>query len=386
MTRAEPGSYEEAAEVLRAASSAGHSVRPRGGGTRWAWGRPIPPCDVEISTAGLDRIVEHNAGDLTAIVQAGVALSDLQRALAGRGQMLALDPPLAHPGGPEAATVGGIVATADTGPLRHRYGSARDLLLGITVALSDGALVRAGGKVIKNVAGYDLAKLFAGSFGTLGLVLEVAVRLHPRPAGSITVLGRSDDPATLQRAASALAHASLALDAADLAWSGGLGEVLARVSGAGRLKRVAEARRLMEGAGLEGQIEEEDEGAWAAQRAAQRCAEGAIMRVCGLLSETTRALDVARRLGASLVGRAGLGVWWLRLPPGPIDQLAGAIEELRAALAPMPCVVLDAPAAVRERVDVWGGEEDGALALMRRVKARFDPSAILNPGIFVGGI
>ncbi len=387
--RVEPGSCAEAAEALRAVSSAGQTVRPRGGGTKWAWGRPIPPGDVEVSTAGLERIMEHNAGDLTAVVQAGVRLADLQQALAERGQMLALDPPLGQPPEPEAATIGGIVATADTGPLRHRYGAVRDLLLGVTVALSDGTVARAGGKVIKNVAGYDLPKLFAGSFGTLGLILEVAVRLHPRPRGSITVLGRSDDPAALQRAVSALAHASLALEAADLAWSGGLGEVLTRICGAGKLPRAGEARRLMEEAGLEGEIEEDDEELWATQRAKQRSPDGMVVRVCGLLSETARALRVAHRLGASLVGRGGLGAWWLRLEPGVPSgspRGAAAIEELRAALAPMPCVVLDAPAAVREQMDVWGKQEDGALGLMRRVKARFDPSATLNPGIFVGGI
>jgi glycolate oxidase FAD binding subunit len=391
--RVEPRSYEEAAEALRAATSEGRAVRPRGGGTKWGWGCPIPAADVEVSTAGLDRIVEHNAGDLTAVVQAGVRLADLQAALAERGQMLALDPPLAPPGEPEAATVGGIVATADTGPLRHRYGSVRDLLLGVTVALSDGAIARAGGKVIKNVAGYDLGKLFTGSFGTLGLILEVAVRLHPHPLASITVAGRSGDPASLQKAASALAHSPLALEAADLAWSGGLGAVLARISGAGTAERAVELRGLMAKAGLEVRVVEEDGELWAGQRAAQRSRTGAVVRVSGLVSETARALAVADRLGASLVGRAGLGVWWFRLePPGaPSGSPPGcppgaeAIEELRSHLGSMPSVVLDAPVAIREKLNVWG-PQGAALGLMRRVKARFDPPGMLNPGIFVGGI
>src|SRR5437899_6903539 len=151
--------------------------------------------------------------------------------------MLALAPPLgpraSGPGGlrapaDPAATVGGVVATGDSGPLRHRYGTARDLLLGITVVLSDGTVAKSGGKVIKNVAGYDLAKLFGGSFGTLGLIAEVAVRLHPVPASRTTVAGSSDDPASLQAAALAVSHAPLEAEALDVRWDGGHGAVLAR--------------------------------------------------------------------------------------------------------------------------------------------------------------
>src|SRR5205823_9314568 len=130
------------------------------------------------------------------------------------------------------ATVGGVVAAADSGPLRHRYGGVRDLVVGITVALSDGTLARAGGKVIKNVAGYDLAKLFAGSFGTLGLIVEVAVRLHPRPARTVTAVGRGNDAAALAAGASAVAHAPLEPESLDVAWEGGAGAVLVRFGGA----------------------------------------------------------------------------------------------------------------------------------------------------------
>ena len=198
-----PASPEEAAEILRACADEGLPLRPRGGGTKLGWGRPAPDADVEVLTGHLGRVVEHNAGDLTAVLQAGVPLATAQETFAAAGQMLALDPPLRgpDPAGEAAATVGGVVATGDSGPLRHRYGAARDLLLGITVALSDGTLARAGGKVIKNVAGYDLAKLYAGSFGTLGLIVEVVVRLHPRPPRTASAIGRTDDAAALGRAA-----------------------------------------------------------------------------------------------------------------------------------------------------------------------------------------
>src|SRR5439155_7373453 len=153
----QPASPDEAAELLRDCAAGGLRLRPRGGGTKLGWGRPVAEADVEVLTASLDRVVEHNAGDLTAVLQAGVPLAAAQQVFAAAGQMLAFDPPLGGPdsAGEPAATVGGVVATGDSGPLRHRYGAARDLLLGITVALSDGTLARAGGRVIKNVAGYD---------------------------------------------------------------------------------------------------------------------------------------------------------------------------------------------------------------------------------------
>src|SRR2546426_4128393 len=176
--------------------------------------------------------------------------------------MLAFDPRLGGPdsAGEPAATVGGVVATGDSGPLRHRYGAARDLLLGITVALSDGTLARAGGRVIKNVAGYDLAKLFAGSFGTLGLILEVVVRLHPRPPRTCSVVGRTDDAAALGRAASVLAHAPAQMDCLDVAWEQGRGELLARFGGAACEVQAASAVRLIGGCRVDGTIVEGNDG------------------------------------------------------------------------------------------------------------------------------
>ncbi|MDP9294277.1 MAG: FAD-binding oxidoreductase, partial [Actinomycetota bacterium] len=226
-----PGSPEQAAELLRGLGGEGRTVRPRGGATKLSWGGTGEPVAVELETGGLNRILEHNEGDLTAVLQAGVPLGEAQAAFAEKGQMLALDPPLGRGGGeagaggggrrPEtadAATVGGLVATADSGPLRHRYGGVRDLVVGISVALSDGTVAKAGGKVIKNVAGYDLAKLYAGSYGTLGLIVSVNVRLHPAPAGNATAVGSTDDPERLADAAAALARLPLEADALDVAW------------------------------------------------------------------------------------------------------------------------------------------------------------------------
>ena len=329
-------------------------------------------------------VVEHNEGDLTAVFEAGVPLARAQEALAEAGQMVALDPPYGRPGDGDRATIGGIVATGDSGPLRQRYGAARDLILGITVALSDGTVAKAGGKVIKNVAGYDLAKLFTGSFGTLGLILEVVMRLHPRPPETVTAVGSSDDPNALGAAASAVAHSAFGPECLDVSWDGGHGEVMARFVGAAPEAGARAVMKLMDQAGLECRLAAEDDDRWDRQRARQRSAAGAVVRVSGLASTLPKVLRSAQGVSASVVGRAGLGLSWMTLREADVSELVSNIEEVRRRLHPFPCVVLDAPLGVREKVDVWGDERP--VPLMRRVKARFDSSRVCNPGIFVGGI
>ena len=369
LRREAPASYDECAALLADCAGAGARVRIAGGGTKAAWGSAVPDPDVELSTARLDRILEHNEGDLTAILQAGVPVAAARERFAAAGQMLALDPPLGA-----GATIGGVVAAADSGPLRHRYGSARDLVLGVTVALADGSLARAGGRVIKNVAGYDLPKLFAGSFGTLGAILELAVRLHPLPRGTATALLEASDPEALARAAAAIAHARLEAQSLDVAWAGGRGRVLARYAGSEAVVQAREAARELGG----GDVVEDDEPLWEEQREAQR---GELtVRVSGLQTQLGDAMRAAEAAGASLAARAALGLMWVRLPGGG----AGAVRGLRRALAPSPCVVLDAPAEVRAELDPWDARD--GVELMRRVKRRFDPEGILNPGVFAGGI
>ncbi|HEY3241613.1 MAG TPA: FAD-binding protein, partial [Acidimicrobiia bacterium] len=316
-------------------------------------------------------------------------LDIVQETFAEEGQMLALDPPTGGGGvgeTPGAATVGGVLATADSGPLRHHYGAVRDLVLGVTLALSDGTLARAGGKVIKNVAGYDLGKLFAGSFGTLGLVVEVAVRLHPLPTRTATAVGYSDDRAALARGASAVAHAPLEADCLDVDWEGGAGSVLVRLGGADPSARLADAAALLAGAGLAVDTNEDDDAVWAAQRVGQRSqGGGAVVKVSALPSALPDVLAAAEALSGSVVGRAAMGLSWIRLPTEDQAELVAAVEDLRRRLAPAPVVVTDAPAEVRSMVDPWGGET-GPVALMRRVKERFDPAGVCAPGVFVGGI
>jgi glycolate oxidase FAD binding subunit len=369
-----PTTPHEAAALLRDADGA---VRLRGAGTKLGWGRPVE-ASLHLGTERLDAVVEHNEGDLTAVLQPGVPLARAQQAFAAAGQMLALDPP---DGG---ATIGGVVASGDSGPLRHRYGAPRDLVLGVQVALPDGSVARAGSRVIKNVAGYDLAKLMSGAFGTLGLLTEVTVRLHPQPSGWCTAVGRVDDPGMLALAASELAHLPLEAEALDLRWEGEAGAVLARFGGPSAGDRAETALLALREAGLQADGTEDDEPLWAAQRDGQRGA--AVLRVTTTQDRLGTVLTAAREHDARVVARAGQGLAWIALGDAAVEALAVAVAELRAALAPSPCVLLEAPAALRAADDPWGPVDAGQLQLMRRVKARFDPDGRCNPGLFVGGI
>ena len=197
---AAPASTSEASTLLRAAAELGLAVVPRGTGSRLHWGNPPERCDLIIETTQLDEVVEHAAGDLVATVQAGVRMDRLAEVLATAGQRLALDPPAADGLAAGRGTVGGVLATGAAGPLRLRYGSGRDLLIGITIVLADGKIARSGGKVVKNVAGYDLGKLFAGSRGTLGLITQATFRLHPLPATTAYVCAAYPSPQEALRA------------------------------------------------------------------------------------------------------------------------------------------------------------------------------------------
>jgi glycolate oxidase FAD binding subunit len=277
-----------------------------------------------------------------------------------------------------------VVATADSGPLRHRYGAPRDLVLGIRVCLADGTVAAAGGRVIKNVAGYDLPKLFAGSSGTLGLILQVAVRLHPLPPRRVTVVGRSDDPAALGAAAVAVGGAPFELEALDVRWEAGGGALLARAAGVAPEERVHRLAEAMRASGLDPSVAGDADGDdWRAQREGQRGRGRAVVRVSAVRSELGRVLRAARAAGADVVGRAGLGLSWLRLPEAAPSDVAGTIGELRRALAPRPVAVLDAPAEVLALADPW--PESSAPDLMRRIKDRFDPRGTCNPGLGPGG-
>ena len=378
-----PSSFDDAAAALAAASQERRTVRIVGAGTKLGWGGEVA-ADIELHTTRLDEVVAHDAGDLTATLQAGVPLELAQRTFAAAGQMLALDPPLhgaeSNPTHP-SPTIGGVVATGDAGPLRHRYGAPRDLVVGATLALSDGTIARAGGTVIKNVAGYDLAKLFSGAFGTLGLILSVNVRLHPLHETSVTALGAASDPAVLASAGVTLAAAPLEFEALDVAWKAGRGGLLARCAGRQATRRAQRAAALMAGAGLaDVDVTDQDGPLWERQRAGQRSADQALVRVSASPTSLAAVIAAVQACEGTLVGRAALGASFIELSP---DLVGG----LRTALpAGARAVVLDGPAALRAAGDPWGAKSGPELELMRSVKARFDPAGTCNPGLFVGGI
>jgi glycolate oxidase FAD binding subunit len=357
-----PATVEELAQELRAADEAGHTVRLRGAGTKLGW---VAAADaaLEIATTGLDQVIEHNAGDLTAVLSAGVPLARAQELFAGEDQMLALDPPGAD------ATIGGVVATGDSGPLRSRYGGPRDLVVGMRVVLADGTVAKSGGQVIKNVAGYDLAKLFAGSFGTLGAITEVSVRLHPASPQTATALGDADDPALIGRGAQALSHARLEQLGLDVSWAHCRGGVLSRSGGATPLPQAEAAQRVLDEAGLATEIREDDNGLWEAQRERQRSPAGLVAKVSALQTDLPELVRTAERHDATLVGRPALGLFWLRLDEGSPGEL---VSELRGRYV---TAVLDRPEGLE--IEREAGLEPGAELLMRRVKERFDPKGTL---------
>ena len=358
-----PATREELASALASAAEAGTPVRFRGGGTKLGWPAAPPAEAIELTTAGLSRILEHNEGDLTAVLDAGVPLAEAQRVFAEKGQRLALDPPLGPDGGEPGATIGGVVASGDTGPLRGRYGGPRDLVVGMRVALSDGTLAKSGGKVIKNVAGYDIAKLFTGSFGTLGAIVEVSVRLHPIAPDNATALGETGDPGELARGAAAIGGSPLEHHGLDIRWERGRGRVLVRFAGAAPRPQAEAAERLLRDEGLATEVVDDDESLWDEQRSAQR--GPLVVKVSSLPTRLPEVIRAAEELGGLVVGRAALGLSWVRIA----EPSAAAVERLRRDFI---AAVLDRPADLE--VDPVAPMEPATGALMQRVKERFDPA------------
>jgi glycolate oxidase FAD binding subunit len=388
----EPATMEETSEVMKLASREGLAVSPRGGGTKMGLGNPPRRVDLILSTARMDRIIEHVPGDQIVRVQAGVKLQDLQENLAESDQMLGVDPP------EEGATVGGIVAANSSGPRRLRYGTIRDLIIGVKVVLADGTVAKAGGKVVKNVAGYDLSKLFTGSLGTLGVIAEANFRLHPIRETARTVFLEVDDHAKIANAVQELTHSSLSqfvLDALEIRWEGGRGVIAALFEG---IEPAVEAQssaatEVLRSHG-EANVLDEDDGEEFWERFARRPwdAGDVGLKIGSPPSDLTAVLDsvvgAAERAGVevSLSGHAGTGVTFAGLSGGE-DALVEVIEEVREIRLRRggSVVVQEAPLTIKERLDVWGSGGD-YLGLTRRVKEKFDPGYILNPGRFLGGI
>src|SRR5437879_11547004 len=201
----EAGTESEISESLRLSNVAGLAVIPRGSGTKFGWGNPPARADLVLSTARLNEIIEHAWADLTVTVEAGCTIQRLQETLAEHGQRLALDPLW-----PEKATIGGVLSANDSGALRLRFGALRDLIIGVTIALADGTLASSGGKVVKNVAGYDLPKLVTGALGTLGVITRAVFRLHPLPRNTRSFSAATANAEEAQRFVLAVQDSKLA--------------------------------------------------------------------------------------------------------------------------------------------------------------------------------
>jgi glycolate oxidase FAD binding subunit len=378
-----PGSIDEAAAVMRAAAEHELAVVARGAGGRLEWGVPPSRCDLLIDMSRMSAVVEHSSGDLVARVQAGARMGDVAAALARDGQEIALDVP-------EGATVGGVVASGLAGPRRLRYGTPRDLLIGITIVRADGTVARSGGKVVKNVAGYDLGKLLAGSAGTLALITDATFRLHPLPAARVYVAAEYVSARIACDAVAAAANSPLIASAVELSRPEPGGPIRIGVLLEGSSEGVA--ARAMRMADLLGPAETSLEPPpwW---RGSPEAEGGTLIRVSCWVSALPAVLDAvdaaARDAGVSVVvaGPAGAGVLYLRIDPDvAAETAAGFVRALRAALSGERggVVVLAAPGAVREALASCGGMAGAvpALALMRAVKDQFDPGHRMAPGRF----
>ena len=382
---AAPAGTDEASALLAAAAEHGLAVVPRGSGTRIGWGAPPRRCDLIIDTQRLNQVIEHAAGDLVVRVQAGVTLGQLAGVLGAAGQQLALDPPPALASGSDggAPTIGGMLATGTAGPRRLRYGTPRDLVIGITVVRPPGTVAKSGGKVVKNVAGYDLGKLYAGSYGTLGLITEAVFRLHPLPAAAMFITAGFADTAAASQAVAAAAGTDLAPVAVEIDRPGRDGLVRVAVLLEGDPAGVAERAALLRDVLGAGTASSDSAPSWWGSAQPARLvtgphgpAEPTVLRVsfwAAALPGVLAAIDTAGKdagLDPAVNGSAAAGVLYAVLD-GDADPAAAAqfVTGLRDGLdqaadqdfaggqAPpsrASAVVLTAPAAVRDTVDMWG--------------------------------
>jgi glycolate oxidase FAD binding subunit len=380
---ARPADTAQVSEVLRAAAAHGLTVVPRGRGTKMTWGTPPTSADVLVDVSALDQVLDHEAGDLIVATQAGALLSDVQQVVGQSGQRLALDETVL------GATIGGTLAANTSGPRRVAAGSARDLLIGITVVRADGVVAKAGGRVVKNVAGYDLGKLMIGSFGTLGVVVDATFRLHPVPAAHRWVSVPVESPAQAQQVVQSVLHAQAVPAAIEVEWSQGLGAVNVLLEGRddGVAGRVDSVRGLLGEAATESVDAPAGGATYPWDPSATGDQRSTALKLTFALSGLADVLGAAGEVGAAVRGSAGAGVAYAAIDPGvPGHVVRSAVDHLRLICTRHggSAVVVDGPAGVKAGVDVWGPIP--ALDLMQRVKDQFDPDHRLAPGRFVGGI
>jgi glycolate oxidase FAD binding subunit len=402
-----PVTVEEVAEVMRLASREDAAVIPWGGGTAMSLGNIPRRYDIALCLSRLNQIVEHEPADLTATIQAGKSLADLQRHLAESGQFLALDPPSG-----QDATIGGILAVNASGPSRHAYGTARDLILGMRAVQADGRIIKAGGRVVKNVAGYDLSRLFIGSLGSLGVIVEACFRLAPLPRAERTAIVSLPSALEAWRFVAQTANISLRavelLNAAAVRQPAALSEptedgyalVLAMAGEPTALERslkeISELSRRTAASAF-AEVDESAQGQlWQAIAALARpsndaslvCKAAVLPSQVPTLSEqletTGRELGLEPLLLSHLTAGIVYSAWPLPQDEAaqPTLNLATALRQAVASLGGS-LVVEACPPTLKEKIDVWG-EPAADFPLMRRLKEQFDPQSILNPGRFLG--
>jgi glycolate oxidase FAD binding subunit len=369
-----PASTEEIAAVLRYANRNSITVAPYGGGTKQSWGNPIHPLLI-LHTHRLATVREHTWQDMTCTVQAGCVWSSMQQSLAKHGQFVALDPLSS-----DRATIGGIAATNDSGSLRLRYGSLRDLIIGMTIVLADGTIARSGGKVVKNVAGYDLHKLMTGAFGTLGVITEINFRLHsiPRHVQSFTIA--SLDVEALGQLLMKILDSHLSTQSLQLRSSlngfaldvrlATLPEVIR--DQASSLSKLAHSVQL--------EASESDSDVWNARQKHFDQTEHLVVKGTMLPSDISHMAATIHTLGGTSVTQA-TGIMTANIPAAAFTQLLKLREKLQAIGGSL--TLLHRPA---DTAPVASTVPSDTLPLMRELKYRFDPNRILNPGRFVGGI
>jgi glycolate oxidase FAD binding subunit len=378
---------------MKQASDARQSLVIRGAGSKDGYGRTPSRIDVILDMQRLNHILAHEHGDMTATIEAGASLRHVNVALALHGQTLPLDPPFA-----DRATIGGLLATNDSGPLRHRYGTPRDLVIGVQLATTDGTLAKAGGQVVKNVAGYDLSKLIAGSFGSIAAIVSATFKLSPRPAASKTLRINVRDPEAL----SAVVRAVMASQLEPIAF-----EVVHRTVSPDERRRAIDrpTAAVLRFASLpfvvDAQIEQAaaivkewatsievldgdpERSAWAAHASGVWDSPGAIVRASWLPAGIGSALDELERAatmvraGISLAGRA-IGAGHIRID-GDAPAQAAAVRQLRASQAFGNVVIVRGSSELKDSVDVWGSNGDRQ-PLFDSLKRAFDPNGTLNAG------
>ena len=405
-----PATAGAVSAVMAAAHGAGAAVIPRGGGTRIAMGNLPRQYDVAVDLTGLNQIVAHNHGDLTATMQAGVTVGGLRRALAEHGQFLAIDPPLA-----ETATLGGTLAVGNSGPLKWQYGSVRDTVIGMKVVQADGIVTKSGGQVVKNVSGYDMARLHIGGLGTLGVIAEVSVKLTPLPHRERTVVASYDTASDPIRAALDIFGGDVTPLALTVIGPGAAASfdnldaeayhLAVRLGGRTKTvqRMVSDVTTATERRGSRSVDELDDSAAgplW--RRAADYGWDETTKPTVGVRASVTPALvaslwsalqgqETAHRGRLALIAHPAHGMvqaCWYHEGAQHDDETArtfirSAREAVRSESGNM--VVETCPSPAKAGLDVWDDVGDQA-PVMRALKDQYDPQHVLSPGRYAGGI